>query len=166
MAGLLDDLAFGTPTARVKVYPGGRDEINAMAESVNALIDHRATFLGWWKSSMDELSARLALEGASSEEARDEAITDLRAATIARLRQLNAIRGRLLLHARSMVDVSRRIGAAGSVRADDGKALEHATQAMETLLEVLPPDDQPLGAGSGAGQVDATTGAGRVLVES
>lgn len=167
MAGLLDDLAFGTPTTRVKVFPGGRDEINAMAESVNALIDHRATFLGWWKSSMDELSARLALEGASSEEARDEAITDLRAATIARLRQLNAIRGRLLLHARSMVDVSRRMRAAGSFHNDDSRALEHATQAMETLLEVLPPDDPPSpgAAGSGAGEADATIGAGRVLVE-
>lgn len=166
MAGLLDDLAFGTPTARVKVYPGGRDEINAMAESVNALIDHRATFLGWWKSSMDELSARLALESASTKEAQDEAITDLRTVTNARLRQLNAIRSRLLLHARSMVDVSRRIGAAGSVRNDDGKALEHATQAMETLLEVLPPDDQPSDAGSGAGQAGATTGDGRVLVKA
>ena len=151
MAGLLDDLAFGTPTTRVKVFAGGRDEINAMAESVNALIDHRATFLGWWKSSMDELSARLALESASTQEAQDEAITDLRAATNARLRQLNAIRSRLLLHARNMVDISRRIRVAGSVQNDDGKALEHATQAMETLLEVLPLDDQPSGAGSAAG---------------
>ena len=153
MAGLLDDLAFGTPTTRVKVFAGGRDEINAMAESVNALIDHRATFLDWWKSSMDELSARLALESASTEEARDEAITDLRAATVARLRQLNAIRSRLLLHAQNMVGISRRIRAAGSVEADDSKALEDATQAMETLLEVLPLDDQPLpsSAGNAAG---------------
>jgi methyl-accepting chemotaxis protein len=153
MAGLLDDLAFGTPTTRVKVFAGGRDEINAMAESVNALIDHRATFLGWWKSSMDELSARLALESASTEEARDEAITDLRATTVARLRQLNAIRSRLMSHARNMVGISRRIRAAGSVEADDSKALEHATQAMETLLEVLPLDDQPLpsSAGNAAG---------------
>ena len=153
MAGLLDDLAFGTPTTRVKVFAGGRDEINAMAESVNALIDHRATFLDWWKSSMDELSARLALESASTEEARDEAITDLRAATIARLRQLNAIRSRLMLHAQNMVGISRRIRAAGSVEADDSKALEDATQAMETLLEVLPLDDQPLpsSAGNAAG---------------
>lgn len=165
MAGLLDDLAFGTPTTRSKVFLGGRDEINAMAESVNALIDHRATFLGWWKSSMDELSARLALGGASSEEARDEAITDLRAATIARLRQLNAIRGRLLLHALSMVDVSRRMWAARSFRNDDRKALEHATQAMETLLEVPPPDEPPSFAAAGSGEADATTGAGRVVVE-
>jgi predicted RNase H-like HicB family nuclease len=43
--------------------------------------------------------------------------------------------------------------AAGSVNNDDNKALEHATQAMETLLEVLPPDDQPLpsSAGNAAG---------------
>jgi hypothetical protein len=56
-------------------------------------------------------------------------------------------------HARNMVGISRRIRAAGSVEADDSKALEHATQAMETLLEVLPLDDQPLpsSAGNAAG---------------
>jgi hypothetical protein len=54
--------------------------------------------------------------------------------------------------------------AAGSVNNDDNKALEHATQAMETLLEVLPPDDQPSDPGNSAGQAGATTGNGRVLV--
>ncbi|MEF8735399.1 MAG: methyl-accepting chemotaxis protein [Candidatus Accumulibacter necessarius] len=137
MAGLLDDLAYGTPTARVPTVPGGRNEINAMGESLNALLDHRATFLGWWKASMAELSARRDLDGATSEAARDEAITELRAASIAKVQQLNAIRGRLMLHARRMVDVSQRIGSAGGIPAEDAKALEHAAQGMETLLEVL-----------------------------
>ena len=143
MAGLLDDLAYGTPTTRVPTVAGGRNEINAMGESLNALLDHRATFLGWWKASMDELNARRDLAGAASEEARDEAISELRAASIAKVRQLNAIRGRLLLHARSMVDLGRQIRAAGSVQADDDKALEHATQAMETLLEVIAAEGAP-----------------------
>ena len=49
MAGLLDDLAYGSPTRRVPTVSNGRDEINAMGESLNALGDHRATFMGWWK---------------------------------------------------------------------------------------------------------------------
>ncbi len=143
MAGLLDDLAYGTPTARVPTVPGGRNEINAMGESLNALLDHRATFLGWWKASMNELNARRDLDSATSEAARDEAITELRAASIAKVQQLNAIRGRLLLHARRMVDVSQRMGAAGGIPADDAKALAHAAQGMETLLEVLAVEETP-----------------------
>jgi HAMP domain-containing protein len=91
MAGLLDDLAYGTPTARVPTVPGGRNEINAMGESLNALLDHRATFLGWWKASMAELIARRDLQDAASEAARDEAISELHAASIAKVQQLNAI---------------------------------------------------------------------------
>jgi methyl-accepting chemotaxis protein len=143
MAGLLDDLAYGTPTARVPTVPGGRNEINAMGESLNALLDHRATFLGWWKASMNELNARRDLDSATSEAARDEAITELRAASIAKVQQLNAIRGRLMLHARRMVDVSQRMGAAGGIPADDAKALAHAAQGMETLLEVLAVEETP-----------------------
>ncbi len=143
MAGLLDDLAYGTPTDRVPTVPGGRNEINAMGESLNALLDHRATFLGWWKASMNELNARRDLDSATSEAARDEAITELRAASIAKVQQLNAIRGRLMLHARRMVDVSQRMGAAGGIPADDAKALAHAAQGMETLLEVLAVEETP-----------------------
>ena len=42
-----------------------------------------------------------------------------------------------------MVDLGRQIRAAGSVQADDDKALEHATQAMETLLEVIAAEGAP-----------------------
>jgi CHASE3 domain sensor protein len=137
MAGLLDDLAYGTPTGRVPTVPGGRNEINAMGESLNALLDHRATFLAWWKASMNELIARRDLQEAASQAARDEATSELHAASIARVQQLNAISGRLMQHARCMVDVSRRIHAAGRVQAEDDKALEHAARGMATLLEVI-----------------------------
>jgi HAMP domain-containing protein len=137
MAGLLDDLAYGTPTGRVPTVPGGRNEINAMGESLNALLDHRATFLGWWKASMNELIARRDLQDAASQASQDEALSELHAASIARVQQLNAISGRLMQHARCMVDVSRRIHAAGRVKAEDDKALEHAAQGMTSLLEVI-----------------------------
>jgi HAMP domain-containing protein len=57
MAGLLDQLASEEPPERVPFFPGGRDEINAMAGSVNAMADHKARFIGWWKATMSEADA-------------------------------------------------------------------------------------------------------------
>ena len=57
MAGLLDHLASEEPVERVHFYPGGRDEVNAMAGSVNAMADHKAGFLAWWEASMREADA-------------------------------------------------------------------------------------------------------------
>lgn len=141
MAGLLDDLAYGAPSTRVLVVPGGRDEINAMAESLNALLEHRANFLDCWKTSMNEMIAQRELEHAHSEAARDEVITELRAASIAKVQQLNAIRGRLRLHAEQIVEIHQRLRSTpGDVSTDDVQALEHAAQGMVTLLEVLAVD--------------------------
>ena len=57
MAGLLDQLAAEEPAERVPFYPGGRDEVNAMAGSVNAMADHKARFIAWWKATMREADA-------------------------------------------------------------------------------------------------------------
>lgn len=57
MAGLLDQLAAEEPAERVGFFPGGRDEINAMAGSVNAMADHKARFIKWWKVTMREADA-------------------------------------------------------------------------------------------------------------
>jgi CHASE3 domain sensor protein len=145
MAGLLDDLAYGTPTGRVPTVPGGRDEINAMGESLNALIDHRANFLGWWKASMNEVMALRDLDSARTEAARDEANRDLHVAEIAKLQQLNAIRGRLLQHSQLIVDVSRRaIASSGRLSADDAKTIEHSTRSMAMLYEALAAEQAPV----------------------
>jgi hypothetical protein len=63
-----------------------------MGESLNSLVDHRATFMRWWKESMAEVNARRELAGANSDEEKDEAMHDLRSAGIAKLQLLNAIR--------------------------------------------------------------------------
>jgi methyl-accepting chemotaxis protein len=143
MAGLLDDLAYGSPTTRVPTVSGGRDEINAMGESLNSLVDHRATFMRWWKESMAEVNARRELASASSDEKQDEAMLDLRTASIAKLQLLNGIRARLLKHGEHVLDISQRLQAApGSVTEQDAKALERAAKGMATLFEVLNNDDQ------------------------
>lgn len=157
MAGVLDDLAYGTPTGHVPTVPGGRNEINAMGESLNTLLDHRASFLGWWKASMDELGARRAMLDSQNEAERDEATLELRAASIVKVQKLNAIRGRLLQHAHTLAGAGRRLSAAGSLPAADGKLLEHSAQAIESLLDVVAvEEDAPRAAASAvAGKAEA-----------
>ncbi len=67
MAELLNRLAYEEPVERVPETPGGRDEVNAMAESVNTMADHRTRFLGWWKASIEEADARQQLHKATAE---------------------------------------------------------------------------------------------------
>jgi hypothetical protein len=78
------------------------------------------------------------LASASSDEEQDEAMLDLRTASIAKLQLLNGIRARLLKHGEHVLDISQRLQAApGSVTEQDAKALEHAAKGMATLFEVL-----------------------------
>lgn len=149
MAGLLDDLAYGTPTGRVPTVAAGRDEINAMGESLNALINHRANFLEWWKASMNEVTALRDLAAASTEAERDEANRELYAAEIAAVQQINAIRGRLLQHSERLVEVARRARTgSGKLSADDATALEHSARGVAVLLEALATEAKPTTADS------------------
>ena len=149
MAGLLDDLAYGTPTGRVATVVGGRDEINAMGESLNALINHRANFLEWWKASMNEATALRELAAANTEAERDEANKELSAAVTAAIEQIEAIRGRLLHHSERLVDLSRRArSGSGKLSADDATALEHSARGIAVLLEALATEAKPTTADS------------------
>ena len=62
MAEMLDHLAFEETTERMPYYQDGRDEVNAMAGSVNTIADHRQQFIQWWKKSMAEAEAREELQ--------------------------------------------------------------------------------------------------------
>ena len=55
MAGLLDRLAWEDPVERIPTVAGARDEINAMAESLNEMADHKAKMLAWWKRSVEAM---------------------------------------------------------------------------------------------------------------
>ena len=58
MADFLDRLALEDPVERIPTVPGSRDEINAMAESVNKMADHKKRMLAWWKASLEEMAAQ------------------------------------------------------------------------------------------------------------
>jgi len=47
---------------RTPTVSGGRDEVNAMAQSVNIMADHKARLVEWWKSSMRAAEAWEELE--------------------------------------------------------------------------------------------------------
>lgn len=66
MAGFLDRLAVEDPVERIATIPGSRDEIQAMAESLNQMADHKKQLLAWWKNSLAEMSARTGLGDATA----------------------------------------------------------------------------------------------------
>jgi len=80
-----------------------------MDESLNALADHRATFLGWWKASMREAIALRARHTAETEKERSEAAGELRAAALAKVHQLNAIHGQLRSYAGRVLETAQRL---------------------------------------------------------
>ena len=53
MMGLLGRLADEDPTERIATRPGSRDEVDLMAESVNAIADHKAGLIRWWMKEHD-----------------------------------------------------------------------------------------------------------------
>jgi methyl-accepting chemotaxis protein len=56
-------LAAEQPAERMPFFAGGRDEVNLMAGSVNAMADHKAGFMDWWKATMREADACERLHG-------------------------------------------------------------------------------------------------------
>lgn len=54
MAGLLEEITYSELVERLPHVENSRDEINAMAGSLNILADHRNRFVNWWRNSMNE----------------------------------------------------------------------------------------------------------------
>jgi len=63
MAELLEKLTYTELIEKMPYQENGRDEINAMAGSLNILADHRKRFIKWWQNSMNETEACEQLEG-------------------------------------------------------------------------------------------------------
>lgn len=99
MADLLDRLTRENPRERIATDPAGRDEVNAMGIAVNTLLDHKARFFDWWRSSMQEAIACRELGDAKTDQEQAQAALDLHRATDAKLAQLATERGRLLRQA-------------------------------------------------------------------
>lgn len=138
MAGLLDRLTHENPTERIPTVPGARDELNAMAESLNTMADHKATFVHWWQASMKEAIALRDLHQTETAADREEAADELRAAAISKVQQLNAIRGQLLRQVNHILEASKRIksGHQGAAVQAQTQILEDSARGISTLLQV------------------------------
>lgn len=138
MAGLLERLTHQNPKERIATVPGSRDEINAMAGSVNTMADHRATFVNWWQASMDEAIALRDLHTAKDLSARNEATEELRLASLSKVQQLNGIRVQVQRHTARILEVASRMRKKARGGADDQDALtiEQAAQGIQTLITV------------------------------
>jgi methyl-accepting chemotaxis protein len=139
MAGLLDRLTHESPSERIATHPGARDELDAMAESLNTMADHRANFMHWWMASMNEAVALRDLHEGASREVRGEAAEELRLAALDKVQQLNAIRGQLLRLADQIQDCAGRMrgGRHGVAAAEEAARLARAADTIRTLLTVV-----------------------------
>lgn len=138
MAGLLDRLTHENPTERIPTVPGARDELNAMAESVNTMADHKATFVHWWQASMKEAIALRDLNAEVTDADRQETLDELREAAISKVQQLNAFRGQMLKQVERILGTTGRIksGRHGAAVQQELQTLEHSAESISTLLEV------------------------------
>jgi methyl-accepting chemotaxis protein len=137
MAGLLDRLIHESPSDRIPAIPGARDEINAMAESLNILADHRANFIKWWNAAMSEATALRDLHEASGQDARDAAVEELRQAALVKVQQLNGLRGQLLKQADAIEASALRLRANKQTTVIvEANQLARSALDIRSLLEV------------------------------
>ncbi len=141
MAGLLDRLATEEPAERIPYFPGGRDEVNEMAGSVNTMADHKAGFIAWWRNAMRESAACERLEslleevGATQE--LEAAKRELRQALQARKKLLweqyhkvHQLNGWIVERAESLLDDSP------SQRAEIAlNTIRYSAKSVQTILE-------------------------------
>jgi HAMP domain-containing protein len=142
MTGLLDQVAAEEPAERMHFYPGGRDEVNAMAGSVNAIADHKARFIAWWKASMREADAYASIETLISEphpvQLRQEAEDELRKAVKARAQLLERQFDKLYQLSDQIIDSAKQqLQEYGNGAAQDElNRIRYAARSMQAILEM------------------------------
>lgn len=160
MAGLLDQVAYEEPMERIPVIPGGRDEVNAMAESVNAMADHKAHFLAWWKTSMREAESMRMLQDVATETSgadtarsaeREAAEHELQAARKAKADLVHDVYCELAGHTRSIVENAERLLEThlNGEKFDETKKIEQSGKNVLAILDMLLEHEKPGSGGRG-----------------
>lgn len=126
MAGMLDQLAYEEPSQRLPFHPGGRDEVNLMAGSVNTMADNKSRFIDWWKSSMRETVACedliKSMENPTADPARENAEREFR-------ETLSARRKLLFEQYRKLYDLNSAI-------LDNAESLRHEVHVGQTQTSI------------------------------
>jgi len=143
MTGILDRLAYEESTERLPFYPDARDEINAMAISVNTMADNRSRFIAWWENAMSEADACKNLESVLNKGADDpqkeDAERQFRAALAARhellyqqYHKLHALNGTVI----KKVDALQQEGYSGQTYIDIS-TIRYSSRSMQNILEMI-----------------------------
>ncbi len=136
MAGLLDEVAYEVPIARIPVVPGGRDEVNAMGQSVNDMADHKARFLDWWKASMREAEAA---QRAAAQPESNQATGEMAEAQQARRALAGQLREKVRELVRGVSEHARSIGLSHphGKRLEDVLEIEKAAKSALAILDIM-----------------------------
>ncbi len=139
MAGFLDRLALEAPVGRIPAPAGSRDEVVAMAESVNRMADHKSRMLAWWKSSLEEMEAERDRWAARSRAAEGSADADASEAAAAHAWDAAAgERARLLRTSHQEMQIeARRIEQAAEQLGQDGQAIYTAAREILSRLDII-----------------------------
>jgi methyl-accepting chemotaxis protein len=133
MAGFLDRLAFDAPVGRIPTVANSRNEVAAMAESVNRMADHKANMIAWWKSSLEEMEAerdRLEAESESGDGEEPTAAEKYREAAAHRAELLTTSHRRMQQEAGLIQEAAGQMGEAG-------KPVSVAAREILSQLDVL-----------------------------
>lgn len=143
MTGILDRLAYEEPTERLPFHPGARDEINAMAISVNTIADNRSRFIDWWKNSMNEADAcehlEQILQKAADDSERESAVHQFRDALTAghaileqQHHKLQDLNGTIIKKAETL----QQEGLSGQIYIDIS-SIRHSSRSMKNILDMI-----------------------------
>ncbi|UHD18066.1 methyl-accepting chemotaxis protein [Thiocapsa bogorovii] len=138
IAGLLDRMTTETPRERIPTVPGARDEIDAMAASLNVLADHKSTFVNWWRSAMREAVALRDLHAAAEPSECARAAGELRSAVDARLERILALRDGIERNSAIVKNLIAHLPQSGAkVSSSDVKRLKEAAAGLSALSKIL-----------------------------
>ena len=138
MAGFLDRLAFDAPVGRIPTVANSRNEVAAMAESVNRMADHKANMIAWWKSSLEEMEAerdRLEAESKSGDGEEPTAAEKYREAAANRAELLTTSHRRMRQEAGAIQEAAGQMGEAGK---DISTAAREILSQLDVLLAKKP----------------------------
>ena len=143
MTGILDRLAYEEPSERLPFHPGARNEVNAMAVSVNTMADNRSRFIDWWKSSMREADAceklEKILQQAADEDELDDVELQFRDALTARhellyqqYHKLHDLNAAIIAKAEAL----HQEGLSGQTYIDVS-TIRYSSRSMQNILEMI-----------------------------
>ncbi len=148
MRELMDKLAYEEPVERMPFVTAGRDEVNAMAESVNTMADNKKRFINWWKQSMQEadvchklqdtLMVELGAEAKISTELKDLGI-ELRKVLRDKAELYSNQSKDILLLSREIIEtVERLLDARPLAETQDSlNSIRHTAMSIKNYLEMI-----------------------------